>query len=206
MRNKKDHWENIYTTKDYKQVGWYQETPAISLEILSKINARASQSVIDVGCGASVLVDQLILKGFRDITLLDLSEEALSSIRGRLGDKADIPRYLVADITKKLELSNKADIWHDRAVFHFLTEGNDRKAYMSNLKNNLSSFGRAIIGTFSLNGPDSCSGLHVVKYDERKMKLELPDSLELVESRVDLHIMPSGTEQEYVYFIIKTNG
>jgi len=206
MSNRKGHWENIYRTRDYKKVGWYQETPAISLELLSKINAKPSQSVIDVGCGASVLADKLILQGFCDITLLDLSEEALSSIKARLGDKGDIPRYFTADITKTIALSNKADIWHDRAVFHFLTDDIDRKAYMSNLENNLSSFGHAIIGTFSLNGPDSCSGLNVVQYDEKKMKSELPDPLELVESKVNLHIMPSGTEQEYMYFIIKKNA
>lgn len=205
MSNKKVHWETIYSTRDHKKVGWYQETPEISLELLSKINAKPSHSVIDVGSGTSVLVDKLILQDFRDITLLDLSDNALSSVKTRLGGKGDIPNYLAADITNRIALSKKVDIWHDRAVFHFLTDANARKAYMNNLENNLSSFGHAIIGTFSLNSPDSCSGLSVVQYDEKRMKLELPDSLEVLESKISIHIMPSGKEQEYIYFIIKKN-
>lgn len=203
MSNKKDHWENIYKTKDHKKVGWYQESPEVSLELFSKINANPSQAVVDVGCGASVLVDNLIIQGFSNITLLDLSKEALSSIENRLGDKGSVPKYMATDITKPIELPQKVHIWHDRAVFHFLTDAQDRKAYMSNLNNNLSASGHAVIGTFSLNGPDSCSGLNVVQYDEQKMITELPNALELVESIISVHIMPSGAEQEYIYFIIK---
>lgn len=206
MNNKKEHWENIYKTKDHKKVGWYQESPEISLELLSTINANPSQSIVDVGCGASVLVDNLISQGFKDITLLDLSQEALSSIEKRLGRKGNIPNYLTADITSPIELSKKVDVWHDRAVFHFLTDSQDREVYMRNLENNLSATGYAVIGTFSLNGPSSCSGLNIVQYDEQKMKIELPDSLELLESKVSVHVMPSGAEQEYMYFIIKKNA
>lgn len=206
MNNKKEHWENIYKTKDHKKVGWYQESPEISLELLSTINANPSQSIVDVGCGASVLVDNLISQGFKDITLLDLSHEALFSIEKRLGRKGNIPNYLTADITSPIELSKKVDVWHDRAVFHFLTDSQDREVYMRNLENNLSASGYAVIGTFSLNGPSSCSGLNIVQYDEQKMKIELPDSLELLESKVSVHVMPSGAEQEYMYFIIKKNA
>lgn len=199
----KEHWENIYKTKNHKQVGWYQESPDISLELLSKINAQPTQSIIDVGCGASVLVDKLVQQGYKNITLLDLSEEALSSIKTRLADKGNIPHYLSKDITKNIEFNNTFDVWHDRAVFHFLTNAKDREAYMANLNHSLSPSGHAIIGTFSLNGPSKCSGLDVVQYDEKKMKDELPKNLELLESTVSTHIMPSGTEQEYMYFIIK---
>ena len=121
MSKKKDHWENIYKTRDHKQVGWYQASPAISLALLSKINALPTQSIIDVGCGASTLVDNLILQGFSKITLLDLSEEALSSIKSRLGDKGNMPYYFVKDITKEIKFTNKFNIWHDRAVFHFFS-------------------------------------------------------------------------------------
>ena len=203
MSEPKEHWEHIYKTKNHKQVGWYQESPGISIELLSKINAQPTQSIIDVGCGASVLVDKLIQQGYKNITLLDLSEEALSSIKTRLADKGNIPHYLSKDITKNIEFNNTFDIWHDRAVFHFLTNAKDREAYMANLKQSLSMSGYAIIGTFSLNGPNKCSGLDVVQYDEKKIKYELPENIELMESTVNTHIMPSGTEQEYMYFIIK---
>ena len=203
MRAPKEHWEHIYKTKNHKQVGWYQESPDISIELLSKINAQPTQSIIDVGCGASVLVDKLLEQGYKNITLLDLSEKALSSIKSRLAEKGDIPHYLSKDITNNIEFNNSFDIWHDRAVFHFLTNAKDRKAYMANLNQNLSPSGYAIIGTFSLNGPNKCSGLDVIQYDEKKIKLELPESLELLESRISTHIKPGGTEQKYIYFIIK---
>ena len=203
MSKNKKHWENIYKTKDHKKVGWYQESPAISLELLNKIKAERTQSIIDVGCGASVLVDNLISKGFTDVTLVDLSEEALASIKSRLGDKGNIPQYFSIDITKEIKFPTKFDIWHDRAVFHFLTDADDRNGYMNNLEHNLSLSGHAIIGTFSLDGPNSCSGLDVVRYDEEKMKSELPKNIELLNSVVSMHIMPSGAEQKYMYFLIK---
>jgi len=202
MNSKKDHWENIYKTKDHKQVGWYQESPEISLELLSKIKARKSQSIIDVGCGASVLVDNLINQGYKNITLVDLSKEALSSIHSRLDENRDIPEYLCKDITKT-KFNKTFDIWHDRAVFHFLTDETDRKNYFTTLEQSLSKSGHAIIGTFSLNGPNSCSGLDIVQYDDEKLKRELGQSLELTSSVVNTHKMPNGSEQEYMYFIIK---
>jgi len=198
----KDHWENIYKTKDHTKAGWYQACPDISLKLLSKIDAQPAQSIIDVGCGASLLADHLIGQGFRDITLNDLSEEALSSIRIRLGEKGGVPKYLSGDITKAA-FTQPFDIWHDRAVFHFLTDANDRKNYMSNLARSLSSNGRAIIGTFSLDGPMRCSGLDVMQYDEAKMRLEFVGDLELDYAVTSTHEMPSGATQEYIYFIIR---
>ena len=202
MVSRKEHWENIYKTKDHKKVSWHQESPEISLELLSKIHADSSQSIIDVGCGASVLTDKLIEQGYRDITLVDLSEEALSTIKDRLGNEGNIPSYLSQDITKATFIDT-FDIWHDRAVFHFLTDLKDRKDYMLTLSKSLSNNGRAIIGTFSINGPNACSGLDVVQYNEEKMKSELSPDLELVDSVISLHNMPSGAEQEFMYFIIK---
>lgn len=205
MNSRKKHWETVYQTKDHKKVGWYQESPEISLELLSKINATPEQSVIDIGCGASYLVDNLLEKGFRKITLVDISSHVLEIVRQRLGGKGDIPIYLSEDVTH-LSVTETSDVWHDRAVFHFLTESLDREHYMSALSNALSANGRAIIGTFSLNGPNSCSGLDVIQYDEDKMTNELPDSLELESAITDIHIMPGGSEQEYKYFIIKNRN
>lgn len=120
-----------------------------------------------------------------------------------MAEHGNIPQYLSKDITKNIDFQKNFDVWHDRAVFHFLTNAGDREIYMENLNNSLSPSGHAIIGTFSLDGPNKCSGLDVVQYSENKMKLELPNSLELLESKTSTHVMPSGTEQEYIYFIIK---
>lgn len=202
MSSLKDHWENIYKTKDHTEVSWYQESPDISLELLNEIHAKPSHSVIDVGCGASLLVDHLLKLGYKDITLIDLSDSALALIKTRLSDKSSIPEYMSEDITK-VEFNKYFDIWHDRAVFHFLTDENDRNRYMTILDKNLAHSGRAIIGAFSFNGPDKCSGLNVVQYDGMKMESVLPKSLELVETITDTHMMPNGATQEFMYFIIK---
>lgn len=202
MSTRKEHWETVYKNKDHTKVGWYQESPDISLVLFSEIHAKSSQSVIDIGCGASLLVDNLISEGYEDITLVDLSSVALSIIKTRLADKGDVPVYLSQNITQH-KFDRTFDIWHDRAVFHFLTDAKDRSDYMSNLMDSLASDGRAIIGTFSLQGPNSCSGLDIVQYDEEKMKIELVGDLEIESSLINAHIMPNGCEQEYIYLVIK---
>lgn len=203
MSSKKDHWENIYKTRGHKQVGWYQDTPQISLSLLSQIKASPSQSIIDVGCGASVLVDHLIEQGYQNIILVDLSNEALLATKTRLAEHGNIPEYLCTDITQT-QFSKPFDIWHDRAVFHFLTHDKDRTNYMLTLAKSLAPSGRAIIGTFSFNGPTTCSGLPIVQYDDEKMSAELAKSaLELIDSVTSTHTMPNGAEQEYLYFIIR---
>jgi len=205
MNSRKEHWENVYSTKDHTEVSWYQESPEISLALLSKINAQPSQSVVDVGCGASLLADNLITHGYKNITLIDLSDKALSLIKSRLGDNADIPEYLSDDITT-IKFNKSFDIWHDRAVFHFLTDATDRESYMSTLSKNLTPTGHAIIGAFSLNGPKKCSGLDIVQYDAAKIKSVLPQGLELEATTSDTHVMPNGSTQEFMYFIIKHNN
>jgi len=203
MNSKRDHWENIYKTRDHHQVGWYQNTPQISLVLLSQIKATPSQSIIDVGCGASTLVDHLIELGYQKLTLVDLSNEALLTIKNRLEEHGNKPTYLCADITQA-KFTKAFDIWHDRAVFHFLTEDSDRTNYMTTLAINLKTSGKAIIGTFSFSGPTSCSGLPIVQYDEDKIRVELAKAeLELIDSVTDIHTMPNGSEQEYLYFIIQ---
>jgi arsenite methyltransferase len=196
------HWQQLYDGREPDQLGWYQQSADMSLSLFAMIAATPSQSVIDAGCGASVLVDSLIQQGYRNITLLDLSVAALEKVKSRLGEAGGIPLYLVQDITR-ISFDTHFDIWHDRAVFHFLTDAQDRKNYMSTLSRSLAPQGHAIIGTFSLTGPDSCSGLQVVQYDETRMKAELPDDLELLQSHPSTHITPSGKPQDYLYFIIR---
>lgn len=199
---KKQHWDEIYLSKKPHTLGWYQQSADISLKLFSEIKAKPSQSVIDVGCGVSVLVDQLLTLGFSDITLLDLSNAALKKVKNRLDEKGNLPNYVSDDITC-YEFQRQFDLWHDRAVFHFLTDKTDRLHYMQNMLQSLSKNGRAIIGTFSLDGPNRCSGLDVVQYDAEKLSLELEGDLNIENTIEDVHIMPSGTEQQYNYFIIK---
>ena len=202
MSKLKQHWENIYKEKGHQQVSWYQDSADISLHLLDKIKAKPTDFLVDVGSGASVFVDALIERGFNKITLVDLSREALDITKNRLGDNAAIPEYKVDDVTQ-LTFNEPFDIWHDRAVFHFLTNSEDRKKYMDLLCNNLSQQGRAIIGTFSLKGPNMCSGLDIVQYDESKLKAILPEGLVLESASNDTHTTPSGAQQEFIYFIIK---
>lgn len=147
-----------------------------------------------------MLVDNLLEQGYRDITLLDFSLEALAAIRTRLSDNANKPVYIDQDITKT-SLNKVFDIWHDRAVFHFLTSAQDRHNYMVNLAGCLAKNGRAIIGTFSLNGPDDCSGLDIVQYDEEKMTSELKGDLEIDYSKITVHVKPRGAAQEYIFLL-----
>ena len=202
MSYRKDHWETIYTSKDTHQVGWYQESPVISLKMLDIISATKEQSVLDVGAGASVLSDELIKQGYKDISLLDISEAAFTVVKQRLEKNSDIPAYYVSDITD-FDVNRQFDIWHDRAVFHFLTDAEDRKKYIARMDKLLSDNGHAIIGTFSLNGPKQCSGLDIVQYDESKMAVELGAIFNIIETHMDVHITPSGMKQEFMYFIIR---
>ncbi len=201
MNDKTEHWEAVYKTKDYKDVGWYQESPDISLKLLFKIGFNPEQSIIDVGCGASLLVDHLIEMKYRNITLVDLSSEALLTTKKRLEENADVPEYICQSVASPM--ANKTyDIWHDRAVFHFLTEEQDRQNYMDNLERCLAKDGKAIIGTFSNNGPKICSGLDIVQYDEAKMQAELGDEFEIEYTEINTHVVPGGNDKEYMYFII----
>lgn len=199
---KQRHWENVYTTKDVSKVGWYQEIPSISLSLLEKIGSIPKDSIIDVGCGASKLADVLIDSGYSDITLLDLSSSALEIIKKRLGATADLPVYCVGDVCT-FSSDKLFDVWHDRAVFHFLQKEEEQQTYLETLYKSLSPEGHAIIGTFGVNGPDSCSALPVRQYNEEQMKNLVKDRFDIVEVVNETHITPSGSEQHYCFFILK---
>ena len=197
------HWENVYTTKDMSKVGWYQKEPSISLSLLQKIGSTPNDAFIDVGCGASVLADVLIDSGYRDITLLDLSSSALEIVKKRLGTMADLPLYCVGDICS-FSSTKHFDVWHDRAVFHFLLKEEEQQAYLETLHKALSPEGHAIIGTFGINGPDSCSALPVRQYNEERMKNLVQGYFDILEVIDNIHTTPSGSEQQYCFFILKS--
>ena len=173
--DKKSHWESIYENKMPTEVSWYQTEPAVSLELIASTGIGNKSKIIDVGGGASVLVDKLLSQGFGDLTVLDISLKAMDYAKKRLCDRANTVKWIEADVTE-FEFSGKYDLWHDRAVFHFLTDEDDRKKYVRNLKRVLNPGGYVIIAAFAIGGPTKCSGLNIVQYNSEKICNELGDS------------------------------
>jgi SAM-dependent methyltransferase len=200
--NRQAHWQNVYKEKGEYQVSWFQDRPALSLELLEAIGAQANSVIIDIGGGASRLVDALLDRGYRDVAVLDLSESAVSIAKTRLGDAAAAVKWIVADVTQ-WEPQRQYDLWHDRAAFHFLTEVSDRVAYIDRLGKALRPGGHAIIGTFALDGPERCSGLPVVRYDAARLSAALARCFALVETRRDDHKTPWGAIQHFQFSVFK---
>jgi trans-aconitate methyltransferase len=196
------HWENVYTSKGENEVSWFQENPSPSLELIIQAGATPNTAVVDIGGGASRLVDALVEKGFRAVTVLDLSEAALNAARARLGRNADKVRWIVADVTTWAP-PQLYDIWHDRAAFHFLTEEHDRAAYLTRLREAVRPRGHAIIATFAPDGPERCSGLPVTRYDAANLGRTLGAAFELVETRRDQHNTPWGSEQRFQFSVFR---
>lgn len=194
--DQQDHWTHVYEEKAPTSVSWYQPTPEPSLRALRKFGASPSSSVVDVGGGASTLVDALLEQGWQDITVLDIAVPALDAAKARIGPLSDRIHWEVADITE-WRPARKFGIWHDRAVFHFLTEPKQRVAYRRALKEGLTSGGLAIVATFALDGPEQCSGLPVQRYDPANLADALGQSLQLIEGWREEHVTPWGAKQSF---------
>ncbi|QOY53743.1 methyltransferase domain-containing protein [Candidatus Sulfurimonas marisnigri] len=201
-QSRQKHWNDVFIEKDYTQVLWHENSPEFSLELIHKYGISHYDAIIDVGCGASLLVDKLIEKGYKNITLLDIAESSLDVVKERLGELGSAVRYICCDVTQ-FEATNSFSLWHDRAVFHFLLDSNDRKNYFKSMYQALKSGGIAIINTFAIDGPKQCCGLDIIQYDAQKMKEELIDGLELIESIEMQHLTPTNSYQSYSCFIIK---
>jgi ubiquinone/menaquinone biosynthesis C-methylase UbiE len=199
------HWEDVYTRKGEREVSWFQENPAPSLELIAELGATPDAAIIDVGGGASRLVDNLIEKRFRNITVLDLSESALDAAKTRLGERSARVHWILTDVTS-WEPQQAYDIWHDRATFHFLTEAIDRAAYIARLGRALKIGGHAIIATFALDGPERCSGLPVVRYDAASLGQALGPGFKLVRSRRHEHATPWGSQQAFQFSVFRREG
>ncbi len=196
---RKQHWDEIFRTKDYTQVLWHQNNPVKSLELIKKY-ATTESRIIDAGCGASFLADQLIAEGFKHITLLDTAQSSLDIVKQRLNNK-DIC-YVCNDILE-FTTDESYDIWHDRAVFHFLLSKKKRERYFQLLLKLLKPKAKAILSTFRTDGPLQCAGLDIMQYNHEKMCNELPIGLRLIESEKYDHQTPKETIQEYIYFVIE---
>lgn len=199
---RQQHWENVYRDKGEFQVSWFQESPAVSLDLIRATGATKQCSIIDIGGGASRLVDALIMQDHKDITVLDLSEAAISIAKARLAERASAVVWIAADATQ-WQPPRHYDVWHDRAAFHFLTDANDRAAYVARLIQALQPGGHAIIGTFAVDGPERCSGLPVVGYDSALLSATLGGAFALVETRRQDHLTPWGSTQCFQFSLFK---
>ncbi|EYC50059.1 hypothetical protein AZ34_02515 [Hylemonella gracilis str. Niagara R] len=193
------HWEQIYGTKAPDSVSWYAPHLVESLGYIEKTGAPKSAAILDVGGGESTLVDDLLNAGYDNVAVLDLSETALQVSKRRLGSRADGVRWLAADVLRHSFTPHSIDVWHDRAVFHFLTSSADRDAYVQQVLRTLKPGGHCIVGTFGPAGPERCSGLPVQRYDAGDLHGEFGGRFQLLEHSVSTHITPWGSEQQFVY-------
>lgn len=195
----KSHWEHVYETKSVDAVSWFQPHAEQSLRLIRQTGLAPTASIIDVGGGASTLVDDLLDDGFRHVTVLDVSGAALAAARARLGERAASITWLEADITQVALPRNAYDLWHDRAVFHFLTSDGDRRAYVAAVQRAVKPGGYVIVATFAEDGPLQCSGLPVVRYSPSALHAEFGATFSLERHEREEHHTPSGAVQKFIY-------
>jgi ubiquinone/menaquinone biosynthesis C-methylase UbiE len=199
----KEHWEHVYSTKSEGSVSWFQKHAHQSVQLIGSTGASKAAHIIDVGGGASTLVDDVLAGGYQHITVLDLSEAALAASRARLGDRASCVNWLAGDITR-IELPRHAfDVWHDRAVFHFLTSPEQRAAYVGAVLRSVKPGGHVIVATFADDGPDKCSGLPVMRYSADELHAEFGSPFTLLRQEREDHHTPFGTVQKFVYCLCR---
>ncbi|MBR1089979.1 class I SAM-dependent methyltransferase [Bradyrhizobium manausense] len=196
MSDRTTHWDNVYATKGEAEVSWFQHSPTISLDMIRAAEPGPGAAIIDIGGGASRLVDALLQGGYRNIAVLDLSANALEAAKQRIGAAASTVDWIVADATT-WRPAQTYDVWHDRAAFHFLTDPRDRAAYVERLRSAVAPSGHVIIATFAPDGPEKCSGLPVQRHDSASLSSELGPEFELVETRNEMHRTPWHSTQAF---------
>ncbi len=197
--DRKKHWDSIYDDKSLEELSWYQSTPTPSLKLIESCDISKSDPIIDIGGGNSLLVDHLLEKGYQHLTVLDISEKAIKRAQQRLEDQADNVNWIVKDVIA-FNSSDKFDVWHDRATFHFLTSPNDIGRYLKKAHNALNKNGYLILGTFSTAGPESCSGLNVQQYSKKSMDKQVsPYGFNKLDCITQTHKTPGGTPQEFLF-------
>ena len=197
------HWEQVYRTKAPDQVSWFQAEARISRQLIEGALPDHEARIVDVGAGASTLVDGLLDAGYRQITVVDISERALELARERLGATADAVRWECADALTHRFPSGAFDLWHDRAVFHFLTDPGDRARYIAQVRGALRAGGLVLIATFAEDGPTRCSGLDVARYSPALLEREFGAEFQLLDGRRETHTTPSGGQQAFTYCLLR---
>lgn len=195
----KAHWENVYQTKAVDEVSWYRPHLETSLRLIEDAAPDRGSAVIDVGGGEATLVDDLVSRGYIDVTVLDISQAAIEVAKDRLGFAAAPVHWITGDITSVELEAARYDLWHDRAVFHFLTSADDRAAYVRQVARAVRLGGHVIVATFGLDGPEKCSGLDVVRYDAENLHGEFGPKFRLLDSVTEVHETPWGTPQQFMY-------
>ncbi len=198
---RREHWENIHANKASDEVSWFEVDPQISFDLIESVSP-VRRSVIDVGGGQSFLVDKLLSAGYEGVAVLDISSAALEATKSRLGDRADTVTWIEADITNAPDLG-RFEVWHDRAVFHFLTQESDRRAYVDRVTKTLPGGAHLVIGTFAVGGPEKCSGLEIRQYDAEIMQATLGSQFELVRTLDHVHLTPSDNEQKFFFGVFR---
>lgn len=193
------HWENVYRTRAVDEVSWYRPHLEISLRLIEDAAPGRDSALIDVGGGESTLVDDLVRGGYSDVTVLDISEAAMAVAKDRLGPSAARLHWIAGDITSVGLEAARYDLWHDRAVFHFLTRAEDRAAYVHQVARAVRPGGHVIVATFGPEGPETCSGLDVIRYDAEHLHGEFGPKFRLLESVTELHETPWGAPQQFMY-------
>jgi ubiquinone/menaquinone biosynthesis C-methylase UbiE len=200
----REHWEKVYKTKSTTDVSWFQEHAQLSLELIGQTGVSKDARIIDVGGGASTLVDDLLEAGYSNLTVLDLSMAALDAAKARLGDRAATVTWIAGDITQVALPPAAFDVWHDRAVFHFLTAREEREAYVRAVRHAVKPGGHVIVATFAEDGPDKCSGLPVMRYSAEALHAEFGSPFTLLQQRREAHHTPFGTVQQFIYCMCRT--
>ena|SRR5579863_4259534 len=197
--NTKHHWESIYERKAPDRVSWYQPHLERSLDFIQGAGLALDAGIIDVGGGTSTLVDDLLARGYTNLTVLDISASAIEAAKARLGPRKNMVRWLVADVTEVKLGPNFYDFWHDRAVFHFLRDAADRGRYVAAVRRAVKPGGHVLVATFGPDGPERCSDLDVVRYDADRLHEEFGSEFRKVGSLIEMHRTPGGSEQQFVY-------
>ncbi|HEU0223970.1 MAG TPA: class I SAM-dependent methyltransferase [Steroidobacteraceae bacterium] len=198
MADRHAHWEQVWRTRAPREVSWYQPEPTVSLELIEAAGIAQDSGIIDVGGGASLLVDRLLDRGYSNLAVLDIAGGAMQTSRDRLGARASGVEWHEADVTS-FEPPRRYGLWHDRAVFHFLTQAADRRAYVATLRKALKPDGAVVIAAFAPDGPPKCSGLDVMRHDEKSLATELGEDFAIREVRRETHRTPGGAEQRFIY-------